>query len=297
MAVLVPQDLLGLGRHVELHAALLERLAQQLAGGRVELAFHQAVHQVNDGDVHALLHEAIGRLETEQPAADDHRLAVLARRLDHGLDILDVAEADHAVQIHARDRQHERLGAGGDQQAIVFGLGAILGDDLARCAVDANDLLALVQGDAVFPVPVLGVEHDVVDGLFRGQHRRQHDAVVVAIGLVTEHGDLVLFRLQLEQLFHGADARHPVSDHYQALFHWNVLRQGRSFHDARCALTPYKQEPCQRFNILKRKEIFEVLSGRKRPMHRGGASAHDDLALCGFTVTRSHQNGAVGRQR
>jgi hypothetical protein len=59
--------------HAEAHAALLERGLQHRRRGPVELALHQAVEQVDHGHLHALAHQAIGRLEAEQAAADDHR--------------------------------------------------------------------------------------------------------------------------------------------------------------------------------------------------------------------------------
>src|SRR5690606_25592642 len=103
--------------------------------------------------------------QAEQAAADDHRVALRPRRVDHGLRVVDVAVADYARQVLARDRQDEGQRAGGQQQAVVPGLGTIGGDHAAVHAVDAGDLLAQVQGDAVVRVPGQRVEHDVVEGL------------------------------------------------------------------------------------------------------------------------------------
>ena len=76
-----------------------------------------------------------------------------ARGLDHALDVVDVAEADHAGQVLARQRQHDRIGAGRDQQAVIGHAIAGLGDDLAGAAVDHGDRLALAQRDVVVVVP------------------------------------------------------------------------------------------------------------------------------------------------
>ena len=48
------------------------------AGHFVELAFQQPGAEVHDGDVHAAQLEAVGRLQAEQAAADDHRVLCLA---------------------------------------------------------------------------------------------------------------------------------------------------------------------------------------------------------------------------
>jgi hypothetical protein len=94
-------------------------LLQQLAGHVVELALHQPGHQVHHGDLHAALHQAVGRFQAQQAAADDHRVLVLRGRVDHGLRVGDVAVGQHALQVLARHRQDERVGAGGHEQAVV----------------------------------------------------------------------------------------------------------------------------------------------------------------------------------
>ena len=58
-------------------------------------------------------------------------------------------------------------------------------------AVDGDDLVALVERDAVLDVPAIAVDDDFLEGLLARQHRRQHDAVVVDARLGVEDGDLV----------------------------------------------------------------------------------------------------------
>ena len=55
----------------------LRAIAAASAGGGVELALHQPRHQVHDRDLHAAQLQAVGRLEPQQAAADDHGVAVL----------------------------------------------------------------------------------------------------------------------------------------------------------------------------------------------------------------------------
>ena len=126
---------------------------------------------MHHGDVHAAQHQAIGRFQAEQAATDDHGMLVGLGGVDHGLGVGNVAVADHALQGIAGDRQDERSRTGGDQQAIVFGLGAVFGDDFAFDPVDLHHLAVEQQLDVVLQVPVEVVEHDLFERLLTGQHR------------------------------------------------------------------------------------------------------------------------------
>ncbi len=112
----VADDRRGLRGHQELEAALLERAPQQSAGGVVELPLHQRRNEVHDRDLHAALLQAVRGLEAEQPAADHDRVPVLARRCDHLVDVGDVAIGDDARQLLARERQHDGVRAGREDQ-------------------------------------------------------------------------------------------------------------------------------------------------------------------------------------
>ena len=127
------EDRLGLGLAVDLDAAALEVLLQQVAGRGVELALHQVAHDVQDHDLHAAQAQAGGGFEPEQAAADHHRLgAGEGGGVEHLLDVVDVAEGDDAFEVLARQRQDEGDGAGGDQQLVVGGLAGLGDDDAAR---------------------------------------------------------------------------------------------------------------------------------------------------------------------
>ena len=203
---------LGLLLHQEFQATVFERLLQHLAGHFVELAFEQPFCGMHHGDIHAAQLETVGRFEAEQAAADDHRMPVQAGRRDHLVGILDVAITDDAGQIVAGNRQNERIRAGGDQQAIVGLFRAVVGDDLALDPVDTDDVLAGMQLDALFLVPVQFVEDDFLDGHFTGKDRREQDAVVVRVGFGAEDRDVVVIRLDLQQFFDGTDTGHAVAD-------------------------------------------------------------------------------------
>ena len=113
----VADDRLGVGLGHHLDAARLDRLLQQVAGGRVELALHQRRHDVQHGDVHAALAEAGSRFQAEQAAADDHRLRPRLRGEQHGVDVVEVAIGQHARQVLAGHRDDERHRTGGDRPA------------------------------------------------------------------------------------------------------------------------------------------------------------------------------------
>ena len=61
-AIVSSDKLLRLRAHQKAHAALGQRLLQQLAGHGVELAFHQRGHHVHHVHAHAALHQAVGCL-------------------------------------------------------------------------------------------------------------------------------------------------------------------------------------------------------------------------------------------
>lgn len=188
------------------------------------MPFKQPLTDVHHGDVHAAQHQAVGGFETEQAATDDDRVFVGFCRVDHRLGIGDVAVTDHAVQGVARDRQNERRRTGGDQQTIVFGLGAVVGDHSAFDPVDLHHFAVEQQLDVVFQVPVEVVEDDLFEGLLTGQHRREQDAVVVGVRFGAEDGDVVQLVAQFEQLFEGTNPGHAIADHHQFEFFHQVLR-------------------------------------------------------------------------
>ncbi|MCY1298590.1 hypothetical protein D9M70_480840 [compost metagenome] len=210
------EDLCGLRAQQETQALAFQRALEQRGGGLVELAFHQAVGQVHHGHVHALAQQSVGRFQSEQAAADHHRMAMIARGMQHGLDVLDVAERDHAFELVARHRNDERLGAGGQQQAVIAHFASRGGTHHAAWPVDRYHGITGKQLDAVLFVPLARVEHDVRHRLLAGQHRRQQDAVVVAVRLGAEHRDVVQVRGELEQFLDGAHAGHAVADDDQA---------------------------------------------------------------------------------
>ena len=154
----------------KLQAAAFQRALQQGAGGLVQLPLHQPVADMHHGNVHAAQLEAVGRFQAEQAATDDHRVFVGLGGFHHHLGVGDVAVADYALQVLAGNRQDERIGTGSDEQAVVFGLAAVIGDDPATGAVDLHHLALEHEVDVILGVPVEVVEHDLFELLLAGQH-------------------------------------------------------------------------------------------------------------------------------
>ena len=97
----VAEDARGLGFEAHGDAARFDRALEQRARTRIELALHQPVHEMEHGHARARLGEAIGGLEAEQPAADDDDARTGGAGRRDGVDVVDVAEGEHARQIHA----------------------------------------------------------------------------------------------------------------------------------------------------------------------------------------------------
>ena len=113
----VGQQLGGLALEQHLDAERLHRRRQQRRGAGVELALHQAVHEVHDGRRAAVLGDAARRFEPEQAAADDDRSPRAPGGERDRRAVLGAAEHVDAAQVGAGDRRHERIRAGAQHGA------------------------------------------------------------------------------------------------------------------------------------------------------------------------------------
>ena len=185
---------------------------QHAGADAVELALHQGITQVNNRNFHAVFQKAVGGFQPEEAAADDDGMIFGFGDIEHGVDVMNVAKADDALKLGAGDRQDEGVGTCCQQQAIVRDDGAVGRFHLGAGTVDFGDGHTLVEGDVVFFIPLIGVEHDFTDGLFTSKHRREHDAVVIAVRLGAKDGDVVMFRVDFEELFDSSHAGHAIAD-------------------------------------------------------------------------------------
>ncbi len=236
------EDFLGLAVGKKGDAARIEIALQQLARRCIELALHQARHQMHDRDRHAPALQPPGRFEAEEAAAD-HDGAPLGRgRVDHRLDIGYVAEGAHPGQAQPRNRRRQGLGAGGEQQLVVWHRLPTGDRHRFRGAVDRVNRLPGDQPDAVLVVPVRRIDDDLVDRLFAGQHRGQQDAVVVRVRLGADDGDGVAVGSAGQQLLDRAHSGHPVADDNEALAARPNIAHRRLRRALRPGLAPAGQE-------------------------------------------------------
>ncbi|HEU4652431.1 MAG TPA: hypothetical protein VFS47_00500, partial [Steroidobacteraceae bacterium] len=153
---------------MEFHAAGFQRFFQECRCSTIQLTFHQRVEDVHDGDVHALLHQPICSFETQEAAADDNGFAMIARGVEHYIDVLQVSEGDDARKVSARYRKNHRIRSRCEQKTVIRNLQPTLRTDNAFDAVDGHDGIRRVQRDSLVPIPLDRIEDDLLDALFAG---------------------------------------------------------------------------------------------------------------------------------
>ena len=97
-----------------------------------------------------------------QPAPTTTTLPPRSSRSRSAVGVLDAAQVEHAVQLRAGDREPSRLGAGGQQQAVVAQPLAVVEGQLARRRVQAHRRSAEAQLDVVPGVEALVVDVDLL---------------------------------------------------------------------------------------------------------------------------------------
>ena len=193
-----------------------EIVLQQPRRYRIELAFHQRGHDVQDGGGHAVAGQAIGGLQPQQPAADDDRVGAGLAGGQHGFHVGEVAEPDHARKLVAGQGDDHRVRPGGEQQHVIGPHRAIGAGDDPVFPVDGGDRLVGNQLDPLPFVPGVVVGDDRLEGLLAGQDGGEQDAVIGAMRFGTEDGDGEGLRCAIEDFLQRADAGHAVADQDQA---------------------------------------------------------------------------------
>ena len=121
-------------------AVLLVQRAHEVA----ELGAEDALHRPRLGRDHMHLDVAgaqrRGDLEADEARADHDRALGVLRIGDDGAAVGERAQRMHMRLVGAGDRQAHRLGAGGEQQAVVRHGLAVAERDLARLGVDRGDI-------------------------------------------------------------------------------------------------------------------------------------------------------------
>ena len=125
---------------------------------RAELRPEHALHRprLRRDDVHL------------EPAEHDGALRRRGLR-DQGAAVGERAQRAHMRQVHAGDRQPHRLGAGGEQQALVGHTRAVGEHDLARAHIDARHAGLQAQGYALVGVEVVAAQRHPFLGRAAGE--------------------------------------------------------------------------------------------------------------------------------
>ena len=145
-----------------------------------------------------------------------------------------------------------------------------------------------MQVNAVQVVPLESVEIDLVGALRPAQHVGKQDAVVVAIGLVTEHGDVELLGAATCQHFlDSTGTGHAVANDDQALLtHPNIPRRlRRCGGDAGHGPHRISMKPMSRTSV---------------PATSSGAAIRTSILVSGrrsSTTASGHVHGALGAER
>jgi hypothetical protein len=214
--VAVPQDGGRGAPEQHPHPHVLDLSDQVLAAVGIELAFHQRRSQVHHGHVATLHLQPAGRLQPQEAPADHDRLHARTGAPHHLAGVVQRAERQHAVLVKPFDRRQERGAARGEEQRVVRCNRAIRPRHGLGVGVHVHDAHADAQVDGLPLIPLDWVDDDVVGRLLAGQHRRQHDAVVVDVRLVAEDGHLIA-RLVLQDLLQARHPGHAVADDYKPL--------------------------------------------------------------------------------
>ena len=109
-------DARGVGVEQDCDPLALDQGFQKFGRGRIELALHQAVHQMHQRHRRAGLGETIGRFEAQQSAADHHHALLLRRQRQQQIDVAAVAKRVHAGKVGAGHVEPQRRRTGGQHQ-------------------------------------------------------------------------------------------------------------------------------------------------------------------------------------
>ena len=203
-----------LGRFAQMHANAerLDLFHERPRAGVVDLPRHESRRELDDVRLQAEVVRRLGRFESQQSAADHDAALRLRGVVDDPLKIVDRAIDEHARQLNARHRRHERIRTGRQHDVVVGDLDAFIGVDNALLAIDRVGPVAEVQLDAVFGVPFLPGQHQLF-GVAMGEERRQADAVVRGPRLLAERDDAKApLGVELHQSLAEALADHAVAD-------------------------------------------------------------------------------------
>ena len=193
-------------------AQFLDLAHQQARPSFVDLPGHEPGREFDHVGFQAEVVRRLGRLEAQQPAADDGATAHALGVLDDCVEILDRAVDEHAALVHAGDWRHERSGPRGQDHAVVGNLDAGLGDHRLAGPVDLARAVADMDLDSVLPIPLDPRDREL-GRIAVSEIGRQMDTVVCGPRLLAERDDTVLAGgIELDESLAEAMAHQAVAD-------------------------------------------------------------------------------------
>ena len=194
-----------------------DRRLDEDGGAAIELALHQPIHDMEERGLDAEPREPIGGLDPEQAPADDDGAGAARRRIADRRHIGEIAEGDHAGQIHPGPRQPDRVGAGRQHQAIERQRRELADDDFAFLEIDGGRGGAGDQAHALAQVPgPLPEPASALLDILREKGGQEHP-VVGRRRLGADDGHVEAPRGVLPEPLEQAQRRHAVADDDEAL--------------------------------------------------------------------------------
>src|SRR6516225_2169242 len=160
------------------------------------------------------------------------------RRFRDGVDVVDVAEGEHARQVHSGDGELHRLRAGGKDEFGKRQPRAVRQRHFARDRIDRARAHAVAQGDAAVAPPSRRFELDIGEADLLGQERREQHAIVGKPRLVADHGDGVAAERAFGQFLDQTRRGHAIADDDERFAHRfpSKLRKVRAAAPSRAVL-------------------------------------------------------------
>ena len=154
---------------VENDAVLLVQRAHEVAHLRTEDALHRPFVRRHHMDFDVAGAQGRRDFEPDEARAHHDRPARRPGALDDGPAVGERAQRADMRLIGARDRQANRLGAGGEQQPVVRDLAPVGERDLARTRVDTGDVRLEPQVDAVLRIEAVRTQRHPILGRLAGE--------------------------------------------------------------------------------------------------------------------------------
>lgn len=197
---------------MHVHSQGKDLFLQQTGSRLVQLARHQPGCHFYHPGVQAQIDDCLCCFEAEKPPADDHRSAAPLCVRENALQVIDGAVQEHAGELRARHRRHEREGTGGENERIPGHASPRLRLHSAVSSVDAHHPLARTQVHAALAVELrLGQPQPC--GIAMSEKLRQPDTVVRRSRFFAEHDHSpALSAIPVPQCLAKSVADHAMAD-------------------------------------------------------------------------------------